>query len=118
MVVIIDSLQKLPLLGVDRRSNIDIWLRKIEEIVAEGVTVIAVSELSREGKYKESGDIEYTADHCVELICPEKSAPDSLILTMAYSRDYETGKICDLRRERPKWRFKEVVSIGEDELCE
>lgn len=112
VVVVIDSLQKLPFQGVDRRSSIDLWLRLVEGIVAEGVTVVAVSELSREGKYKESGDIEYTADNCIELICPEKSDPDSMILSLPYSRDYETGKICDLRRERPKWKFVEVLNEG------
>jgi len=113
VVIFVDSLQKLPIVNhTDRRTSIDIWLRTTEGIVAEGVTVIAVSELSRDGKYKESGDIEYTADNCMELTCPDKSDPDSLILSLPYSRDYETGKICDLHRERPKWKFVEVMNEG------
>lgn len=111
VVVIIDSLQKLPIVNyTDRRTSIDRWLRTIEGIVAGGVTVITVSELSRDGKYKESGDIEYTADNCIELTCPEKSDPDSMVLSLAYSRDYEAGKICDLCRERPKWKFVEEIN--------
>ena len=70
-LIVIDSLQKLPMENLrERRAAVDLWLRGLEELKAEdpGLTVILISELSREGgKPKESGDIEYTGHFLLEL---------------------------------------------------
>lgn len=71
VLVVIDSLQKLPMENLkERRAAIDLWLRGLEELKAEdpAVTILMISELSRDGgKPKESGDIEYTGHFLLEL---------------------------------------------------
>lgn len=70
-LVVIDSLQKLPMENLrERRASVDLWLRGFEAIKAEtpDLSVILVSELSREGQRpKESGDIEYTGYFIMKL---------------------------------------------------
>lgn len=107
-VIFVDSLQKLPFLATDRRTSIDMWLRYFEG-VAEDAPVVAVSELSREGKYKESGDIEYSADNCLQL--RKTSDGRSFSLLLDFSRDYESGPVCRLIRKG--WRFVEIYE-GEE----
>jgi hypothetical protein len=66
----IDSLQKMPIADLrDRRAGIDGWLRNFEMLKAEDpdLAIMAISELSREGKLKESGDIEYSAHFVLKL---------------------------------------------------
>ncbi|MDH5679969.1 MAG: AAA family ATPase [Spirochaetota bacterium] len=83
VLLVIDSLQKLPLPSLsDRRASIDLWLRELETLKkTEAIDIIAVSELSRSGynqdnknpnditsnHFKESGDIEYTAENLLAL---------------------------------------------------
>lgn len=108
IVLFIDSLQKLPITSMgDRRSSIDMWLRFIEKSIAYyNISVFSICELSRAGLYKESGDIEYTADNCLNLMCEDpKNKKDILKLNLEYSRDFESGYICTLERKRPSWKF-------------
>jgi len=71
VLIVIDSLQKLPMENLrERRAAVDFWLRGFEELKSDdpGLTIILISELSREGgKPKESGDIEYTGHFLLEL---------------------------------------------------
>lgn len=71
ILITIDSLQKLPMENLrERRAAVDLWLRNFEELKSEdpNLTIILVSELSREGqKPKESGDIEYTGHFLLRL---------------------------------------------------
>ena len=75
-LLVIDSFQKLPLPSItDRRAGIDLWLRELENLKKqENIDILAVSELSRKGQeeisstsFKESGDIEYTAENLLAL---------------------------------------------------
>lgn len=78
-LVVIDSLQKLKPLEKLRRDSIDRWLREIETLKSDGnVHFLVVSEISRGekdinyrkpnlGAFKESGDIEYTADVALQF---------------------------------------------------
>jgi len=76
ILIIVDSLQKLPSWSMsERRGNIDSWLRAFERTKNSfGVTFLVISELTR-GTYenasidafKESGDIEYTADLAIQM---------------------------------------------------
>jgi len=126
-LVVIDSLHKLPFKDfTERRTGIDAWLRHLESIRDElNVSFLVVSELSRgpEGKYdtrphlgsfKESGDIEYSADNAMVLL-PDWDIFDSgpldqrkNALWLVASREHSPGKISDYRLDYPYWGFEEI----------
>lgn len=125
-LVVIDSLHKLPFKDMgERRSGIDAWLRQFEAIRDElGVGFLVISELSRDkdegygsrphlGSFKESGDIEYTADNALALV-PEwdpfqTSDPSqrSNSLWLVASREQTPGLVARYRLDYPYWGFRE-----------
>ncbi|HOP48577.1 MAG TPA: DnaB-like helicase C-terminal domain-containing protein [Desulfobacteraceae bacterium] len=125
-VVVIDSLHKLPFKKLsERRTGIDAWLRQMEAIRDEqNVSFLVVSELSRgeDGHYgerpdlasfKESGDIEYSADNAMILL-PDWDPMDPISISerkttlwLAASRENSPGKIADYVLEYPFWCFRE-----------
>lgn len=82
-LIIVDSIQKAPTSAEFRREGIDKWLHRFEALKRRGYTVLGVSEINRGmysesrkkgeqnkgkmGAYKESGEIEYSADFGVQL---------------------------------------------------
>ncbi len=126
-VVVIDSLHKLPFKDLsDRRTGIDAWLRHMEAIRDDqNVSFFVVSELSRGeggryakkpdlGAFKESGDIEYSADNAMILI-PDWDPVDPISskerlssLWLVASRENSPGKISSYRLEFPFWGFAEI----------
>lgn len=126
-LVVIDSLHKLPFKDLsERRTGIDEWLRHLEAIRDEqNVAFLVISELSRnaEGQYsqkpdlasfKESGDIEYSADNAMILVPnwnPLGSVADGerrSSLWLVASRENNPGKIADYALEYPYWGFREL----------
>jgi len=126
-VVVVDSLHKLPFKDLsDRRTGIDSWLRHMEAIRDEqNVSFFVVSELSRGeggryekkpdlGAFKESGDIEYSADNAMILIPdwdpvdPISSSQRESTLWLVASRENSPGRIATYRLEYPYWGFTEV----------
>ena len=126
-LVVIDSLHKLPFKDLsERRTGIDEWLRHMESIRDEqNVTFLVTSELSRgpQGRYdrtpdmasfKESGDIEYSADNAMILMpdwnpmdpISEKERKNALFLVA--SRENSPGKVAEYVLEYPLWGFREV----------
>lgn len=77
LLVVIDSLQKLPMSLEDRRAGVDTWIRLLERLRHEhDAAVLLVSEIKRdqrgqytthEAAFKESGGIEYAADLAMTL---------------------------------------------------
>ena len=57
--LVIDSIQTLPYEVSNRRSSVDGWLNTFKKLSQKGYTILIVSELSREGEYKESSGINY-----------------------------------------------------------
>jgi replicative DNA helicase len=126
-VVVVDSLHKLPFKDLsDRRTGIDSWLRNMEEIRDEqNVSFFVISELSRGmggsydkkpdlGSFKESGDIEYSADNAMILL-PDWDPVDPIStkerkssLWLVASRENNPGKIAVYQLEYPYWGFKEL----------
>ena len=107
ILIIVDSLQKLPLWNMsDRRGNIDSWLRAFENARDSfGVTFLIISELAR-GTYddasidsfKESGDIEYTADLAIQMKKGKGANLDYAIeLHAVANRNGDTGIISTYR---------------------
>lgn len=128
MLLVIDSLHKLPFGTLtERRSGIDGWLRNFEQIRDEmDVTFLIVSELSRglEGHYdeqpdlasfKESGDIEYTADNAL-IMTTEGSVYDQdkddegrmVKIWLVASREMSPGLVAEYQVEFPFWSFREL----------
>ena len=126
-IVVIDSLHKLPFKDLsDRRTGIDAWLRHMEAIRDDqNVSFFVVSELSRGeggryakkpdlGAFKESGDIEYSADNAMILIPnwdpvdPISSEERLSSLWLVASRENSPGKISSYRLEFPFWGFSEI----------
>jgi replicative DNA helicase len=127
-LVVVDSLHKLPFKNLsERRTGIDEWLRHMEAIRDEqNVSFLVVSELSRGdgghyderpdlGSFKESGDIEYSADNAMILVPssdPLKSgeSPEGRISTLwlVASRENSPGRIAEYALDFPYWGFKEL----------
>ncbi len=127
VLVVVDSLHKLPFKNLsERRTGIDEWLRNMESIRDEqNVAFLVVSELSRgmEGHYdekpdlaafKESGDIEYSADNAMILspswdpLDPFSSGERKSILWLVASRENSPGRVSEYVLEYPYWGFKET----------
>jgi replicative DNA helicase len=126
-VVVVDSLHKLPFESLsDRRTGIDAWLRHMEAIRDEQqVAFFVISELSRDknggyskkpdlGAFKESGDIEYSADNAMilipdwDLLDPISTAERKSSLWLVASRENSPGRIATYRLDYPYWGFREL----------
>ncbi len=126
VLVVIDSLHKLPFQSLlERRTGIDGWLRHMEAIRDEqNASFLVISELSRDleggysttpnlGSFKESGDIEYSADTAM-ILMPEWNLADPVLKTerrarlwIVASRENSPGEVSGYRLEYPFWAFKE-----------
>lgn len=117
ILIVIDSLQRLPMKDLkDRRAAVDTWLRDFEKIKREdpSLTILMVSELSRAGKPKESGDIEYTGHFLLKL---KKNQTVEEIgkfgesgerrLYLEYARDVRAGLTIKYRADFSYWKFIE-----------
>ena len=126
-LVVVDSLHKLPFKNLsERRTGIDEWLRHMEAIRDEqNVGFLVISELSRSldgrydekpdlGSFKESGDIEYSADNAMILapgwdpLDPFSSGERESTLWLVASRENSPGKVADYVLDYPYWGFKEA----------
>jgi replicative DNA helicase len=127
VLIVVDSLHKLPFKDLtERRTGIDSWLRQLEAIRDEQhVCFLVISELSR-GKgggygekpdlssFKESGDIEYSADNALILmpdwdpLAPADDRQRKSILWMVASREAAPGRVAEYVLDYPYWRFKEL----------
>ena len=125
-LVVVDSLHKLPFKNLtERRAGIDEWLRHMEAIRDEqNVAFLVVSELSRGegghysekpdlGSFKESGDIEYSADNAMVLaphwdpLSHDATEERTSTLWLVASRENSPGRIADYVLDYPYWGFKE-----------
>lgn len=126
LLIVIDSLHKLPFKDLsERRTGIDSWLRQFESIRDDqGACFLVISELSR-GKgggygerpdlssFKESGDIEYSADNAMILMPgwdplePVTTQQRKSILWVVASRENNPGKVAEYLLDYPFWRFLE-----------
>lgn len=127
VLIVVDSLHKLPFKDLsERRTGIDSWLRQLEAIRDEQrACFLVISELSR-GKgggygekpdlssFKESGDIEYSADNALVLMpdwdpmAPAAGQPRQSTLWMVASREASPGRVAEYVLDYPYWRFNEV----------
>jgi len=127
ILIVIDSLHKLPFKSLtERRTGIDSWLRHLEAIRDEQQTCfLVISELSRGkdsgygerpdlGSFKESGDIEYSADNAMVLM-PNWDPMDpgavherKSLLWVVASRESNPGQVAEYALDYPFWQFREL----------
>lgn len=124
LFVVVDSLQKVPSVMEDRRSDIDKYLRLLEYVKTNYPVVLAVtSELSRAGDFKESGDIEYTADVAIRFEMDKDEAKEGesesihdrtqrefgpkSTLRVQYNRQGRTGVVAHYRARFPYYGLEE-----------
>ena len=106
VLLIIDSIQKVPTKSNQRRESLDTWIHRFEEIKKSGHTVILLSELNKQSydnpnlaAYKETGEVEYAADIGIQLReCRETDDLVECRLVKDRPRPYK-GNICYLRRK-------------------
>jgi replicative DNA helicase len=126
-IVVLDSLQKLPVKSLnDRRAGIDGWMRALEWMRDRYRAIILVaSELKRppqgqaykasEVSLKESGDIEYSADLVLTMDRQELKDDDYITdrppqpaqMRVVFNRDGQTGRVADYRLIYPFHRIEE-----------
>jgi hypothetical protein len=108
-LVVVDSIQKLPTFGADRRFGLDRWVHRLEGLKRRGYSILGISEVPRSayegdpniGVFKETGEIEYSADTALHLI---PGAGESVDVHVVKNRHYPTkGYVCSLRRIRGWW---------------
>ncbi len=131
LLVVVDSLQKLPGDLQERRAVIDQWVRLFERLRYEcEATFLIISEIKRnprgfyeahEAAFKESGGIEYAADLAMTLTRPtaadvepgEDEAPSTLRVELA--RDCEEdprGEVASYRAVRPFYGLEELDPVA------
>ncbi|KKL45047.1 hypothetical protein LCGC14_2359600, partial [marine sediment metagenome] len=124
VLIVLDSLQKLPPLEKQRRDSIDRWLRELEQIKHDvKITILLISELSRGekethyrnptlGAFKESGDIEYSMDMGLQFTKAQGES-GNMILHCVANRTGESGPIATYSYQDFKyWRWAEVPQRG------
>lgn len=127
LLAIIDSLQKMP--GDphdDRRTAIDKWIRFFERLRYEHrVAFLLISEIrrglngyrAREDAFKESGDIEYSADLALTLNRPaadeeENGAPPTLRIELVRDCPEDPrGEVASYEAVRPWYGLEEIDPV-------
>lgn len=75
-VILVDSVQKLPAATAHRRDSLDKWVHRLELLKKQGYHIVLISEVPRAqygqeasiASYKETGEIEYSADFGMQLL--------------------------------------------------
>lgn len=112
-LVVVDSIQKLPGSVEFRRSSIDRWIHRLESLKKRGYTVLIVSEIGRAsyghdayiGAYKETGEIEYSADFALQLLAGSGEQVEAHIVK---NRHRPKKGLAVMLQRRRAWLFNEV----------
>lgn len=114
-VVLVDSIQRVPVKSDDYLQGLNTWLNKFEEIKQSGYAVILCSEINRQSytgdprldAFKESGRIEYAATFALVL---QEADAGMVRLHIVKNRYFPNrGLLGLIDRCRPHW-FREVDS--------
>ena len=117
-VVVVDPIQKLPSSIQYKRAGLDRWIHRLEELKKRGYHILMVSEIGRAhygdeahiGAYKETGEIEYSADTGLQLI--PTGANDQVEVHVVANRHHpHKGLSCVLQRKRA-WIWKEYQTMA------
>ena len=119
-MIVVDSIQKLPGSVEHRRSSLDRWVHRLEYLKKRGYAILLVSEIGRAsyggdayiGAYKETGEIEYSADFGLQLL--ESSGGVEANIVKNRHRPFR-GPVAILQRKQA-WRFKELAIERSDSM--
>ena len=111
-LVVVDSIQRLPASMEFRRSSLDRWLVRLDNLKRRGYSVLLISEVGRSqygddayiGSYKETGEIEYIVDTGLQLL-PYHDGVVSLHVVANRHRKFR-GYLENLVRRR-SWLWRE-----------
>ena len=112
-LIVVDSIQKLPGSVEFRRSSLDRWIHRLEYLKKRGYSLLVVSEIGRAsyghdayiGAYKETGEIEYSADFALQLLDGSGGQVEAHIVKNRHRP--KRGLAVMLQRKRA-WLFNEV----------
>jgi hypothetical protein len=123
LLIVLDSLQKLPMDLEDRRAGVDAWVRLLERLRHEHeAAVLLISEIKRDQKgqytpheaaFKESGGIEYAADLAMTLTRPtaDENADACSTLRVELARDCDEDPRGEVAGYRPLFPFYGIEEI-------
>ena len=121
-LIVVDLIQKVASSVTYRRESLEQWIHKLEALKKYGHHVILVSEKKRGtygepslSGYKESGELEYSADTAFDLIGtdPENNGPVDLFITK--NRHYQKkGFITQLVRKNSWWFVEGANNQGRE----
>lgn len=108
-LVVIDSVQKLPSAGDNKRQGLDRWVHRLEALKKRGYYVLLVSEVARSqysqdayiGAFKETGEIEYSADAGIQLLPVSEGVVELNIVKNRHAP--HKGGICIIERKNGWW---------------
>jgi KaiC/GvpD/RAD55 family RecA-like ATPase len=116
-VLVVDPVQKLPGSLEFKRASIDRWVHKLEHLKKRGYHVIMISEVPRSqygqdayiGAFKESGEVEYSADTAIQLLPGREGG--SVEVHIVKNRHRPMKGFAALLSRVNDWRFRE---LGQD----
>ncbi len=123
LLLVLDSLQKLPMDLEDRRAGVDAWVRLLEKLRHQHeAAVLLISEIKRDQKgqytaheaaFKESGGIEYAADLAMTLTRPssDEAAGACSTLRVELARDCDEDPRGDVAGYRPLFPFHGLEEV-------
>lgn len=108
-LVVVDSIQKLPSAGDNRRQGLDRWVHRLEALKKRGYYVLLVSEVARSqyqqeayiGSFKETGEIEYSADAGIQLLPISEGVVELNIVKNRHAP--HKGMVCTIERKNGWW---------------
>ena len=119
-LIIIDSVQKLPTSVDNRRTSLDRWVHRLEALKKRGYQVLLISEKGRAEYntatikgFKETGEIEYSADMGMQLLESDNDRIEVHIVKNRHKK--ERGYLCDLTRQNDWW-FQEQRAFIQDQM--
>lgn len=113
-LVVVDSLQKLPASTEFRREGLVKWVHRLEALKKRGYTVLEISEVARSsygdvrpfvGIFKETGEIEYSADVGAQMV--RFSDTETHFHIVAHRHRNVSGRVAVFQRHH-SWWFREV----------
>lgn len=114
-LIVVDSVQKLPTSVEHRRTSLDKWIHRLEALKKRGYDVLLLSEKDRANYdkavingFKETGEIEYSAEIGIQLLEGEDEEHVDLYIVKNRHRK-DKGHVCTLVRRSVGWFVEEEV---------
>lgn len=122
-LIVIDSLQTLPVTEKFGKQGLDVWVRRFKDYAKKGYHFLCVSEKQRAeygeaniGGFKGSGNIEYAGTLCAHILA-DKDSDDILQFVIVKARHSKRkGHVVDLVRDEEKvfWFNEQELPNGRD----